>query len=86
MTDPVAGLLLTDIDDAKAGLYPVYKNAEDRLPVRIADETMMPSDPPEPDCPLHLTALADIQAEDSQADPPPTLIDVDTSVTEMPLP
>jgi hypothetical protein len=85
MTDPVAGLLLTDIDDAKAGLYPVYENAEDRLPVRIADETMMPSDPPEPDCPLHLTALAEVQAEDSQVDLP-TLIAIVASATEMPLP
>jgi len=63
----------------------VYENAEDRLPVRKADETMMPSDPPEPDCPLHLTALAEVQAEDSQVDLP-TLIAIVASATEMPLP
>jgi len=77
--------LLTKIDETSAGMYPEYENAEVRLPDRIADETMMPSDLPEPDCPLQMTALADIQAEVSQADLP-TLIDPVMSATEMPLP
>jgi len=82
-TDPVVGLLLTETKDTKEGVYPAYKNAEDRLPARVADEATMPNDRPDPDWPLHRMELADIQVDFSHEENPARIMAV---ISAFPIP
>jgi len=82
-TDPVVGLLLTETKDTKAGVYPAYKNAEDRLPARVADEATMPNDRPDPDWPLYRMELANIQVDFSLEENPARIMAV---ISAFPIP